>query len=726
MEMDDRANRGAEGPRVLVADDDPTFRMLAAAALEQEGFQVLQVCDGREALQQCAEGLPDLVFMDVQMPDLDGFEACAALRALPGGGDVPIVMVTGADDEGSIRRAYTAGGTDFMSKPVAWPLLGHRTRYLLRANQAMRELRRSEALLLDAQRIARLANWECRSERLGMTWSREVERILGCRPGAGLESFLERVHADDRGAVEAGIRHAAETGRRFELEHRVVRPDAEERIVHHVAEAACDPQGRVLQVHGTLQDVTDRKRAEHQIWQLAHCDGLTGLANRRLLRERLEGLLERAGRFGRGIAVLYMDVDRFKRINDSFGHGAGDELLAEVARRLVDMVRMRDWVGRGGVTVDSREVARIGGDEFTIVITELDDPRNAARICRRILEQVAKPITVNGIDLSVSASIGIALYPSDGSDVETLLRNADTAMYHAKREGGNAFQFYAEGMNAEVTAQTLLEIRLRQALPRGELELHYQPKVDARTRELRGLEALLRWRDPERGWVPTGEFIPVAEESGLIVPIGNWVIREACRQWRAWSEAGLEPYPIAINLASAQFRSNLVETVEQILQETGVPPSAIEFEITERAVLREERAAGDVLRRLRELGIPLSMDDFGTGYSSLSYLRKFAVDCLKIDRSFISGVDRHRGDAAIVSAIIGMAHSLGLHVVAEGVETSAEERFLKDTGCDQIQGYLVAKPLAAGPATRFLREAGARRGIDAGEEKDPPAGGSRS
>ncbi|MGB4673271.1 MAG: EAL domain-containing protein [Azovibrio sp.] len=445
-----------------------------------------------------------------------------------------------------------------------------------------------------------------------------------------------------------------------------------------------------------LTDITERKRAEARINHLAHHDPLTGLPNRLSLLARLEQALPEARRYSWSLALLFIDLDRFKVINDTLGHLVGDQLLMEVAGRLASTVR------------ESDTVARLGGDEFVILLPDVGDAAdaatNAAAVAGKIIDALAEPIRVEGHDLHTSPSIGISLYPLDGDEAETLLRNADTAMYHAKASGRNTFRFYAEEMNLAATERLTLERKLRQAVAKGEFSLHFQPQFAVGSRQPTGVEALLRWSTEEDGPIAPDRFIPVAEETGLIVGIGTWVLREACRQMRAWLDAGLAPMRMAVNLSARQLKQrDFPAAVAQALADTGLPAQLLELEITESAVMEQPQEAIQLLSELRRMGLSLAIDDFGTGYSSLAYLKLFPIDHLKIDRSFVADIEHDLNDRAIAFGTIALAHSLGLNVIAEGVETQGQLELLSCNGCDEIQGYLFSKPLPADAALAFLK-----------------------
>ncbi|WP_449192897.1 EAL domain-containing protein [Thauera sp.] len=450
--------------------------------------------------------------------------------------------------------------------------------------------------------------------------------------------------------------------------------------------------GKVLNYIGIFSDITERKEAEARILHLAHHDPLTNLPNRALLQDRLQQVLLQARRHKRGVAVLLLDLDRFKTINDILGHESGDGLLLQITERCRSTIR------------DTDTLARLSGDEFVIVLQEVDGAHDAALIARKILDEVALPCQLGEHRITVTASIGIALYDQDGGTPSALLRNADAAMHRAKEAGRNGFEFFSAEMNTSSLGQLLLENQLRGAADRGELLLHYQPKECAISGRLLGLEALLRWQHPELGLVAPGRFIPLAEEIGLIGTIGEWVLGEACRQQRAWLDAGLDIVPVAVNLSAQQLaQQNIVSQISNAINDAGLAPEVIELELTETMLMRDIDRNIHTLIRLRDMGVRLSIDDFGTGYSSLNYLRQFPVNALKIDRSFVSDISAEGNEGKIASAIIGMAHSLGLEAIAEGVETEAQRSFLVAQGCHQLQGYLIGRPVPAGELAPRLR-----------------------
>ncbi|HTT10208.1 MAG TPA: EAL domain-containing protein [Burkholderiaceae bacterium] len=709
-------SRRAHDCAVLLVDDDGVARLLTASALTERGFRVTEAAGGTAALELFASEAPDIVVLDALMPDLDGFATCERLRRLPGGEHVPVLMLTGLDDETSIARAYEAGATDFFVKTNSqWTLLAERLRYLLRSSRMRKELAASQAKLTRAQRIARLGSWAWDLLGRWVTLSDECYTIAGLtRQEQGVADWFvwSRVLEEDRGRIVGLFREGLVSRKPLDLECRLVRPGNQVRTVHIEAEIEFDDGGRALAMHGVVQDITERKQAEDQIRQLANFDSLTGLPNRRFFRDQLASSVERAKESGGMVAVLFIDVDRFKQANDTLGHDVGDQLLREVGKRLNQTVRGSDTVARseGGEALPgpaggtpARSVARLGGDEFIVLLTDVTGPDDVARVVERLLEAIRQPIHFGPQELFVTASIGVSLYPDHGSDVDTLIRMADIAMYVVKDTGRNGWQMFDTSMNAATAQRWRLETSLHRALERNELVLHYQPKVDAEDGSIVGAEALMRWqRDGEL--IPPAQFIAVAEESGLIVPITEWAIDEVCRRLVAWAEAGVPQVPVSINISSRHIqRASLIEPVQRALATTGLAAELLELELTETVLMQNIEQALPLLQALKRLGVSISIDDFGTGYSSLSYLRRLPIDTLKIDRSFVRELESSDDNAAIVTAIIAMGRSLNLRVVAEGVETRFQMQRLREQGCRLMQGWLFAKAVDADAFLELLR-----------------------
>jgi diguanylate cyclase (GGDEF)-like protein/PAS domain S-box-containing protein len=509
------------------------------------------------------------------------------------------------------------------------------------------------------------------------------KRITGYEPAEVIGQDCRLLQRDDREQDGvASIREALAANREVSAVLRNYRKDGALFWNQLFIAPVPNPDGEATHHIGVINDVTDLIRYQEQLEYQANYDSLTQLPNRNLLRDRLEHALIVAQRQHKGVAVVFIDLDGFKNVNDSLGHSVGDRLLGVVAERLGRCARASDTV------------ARHGGDEFVIVMTDTVDEQSLIAWMERARASISEPVWLDGTELYVGCSMGASLFPQDGEDAETLLKKADLAMYRAKDMGRNTFQFYQPEMNASAGARLNLERRLRRALRDGEFLLHYQPQVDIVTRQIVGMEALVRWRDPEVGLIPPSAFIPVAEECGLIGPLSEWVLREACRQNKAWQDEGLPPARVSVNLSARQFQQHdIAKLVTQVLAETGLEPQYLELELTESTIMRNAEEAVLMLNALHALGIGLAIDDFGTGYSSLSYLKRFPVDRLKIDRSFVSDIGTSGDDETITSAIIALAHSLNLQVIAEGVETLEQLDFLKDRACDEMQGFYFSRPI---------------------------------
>ncbi len=578
------------------------------------------------------------------------------------------------------------------------------------------ELRESEARLANAQRIAQVGFWEWDRSKNHLHWSTEIQDIFGIevqRSNGTYRDLLEFVPTEDRVMVERAINQALEGERRASIEHRIFRSNGSECIVQQEIEASFDEMGKGIRILGTVQDITERKQTEQRIRYLAFYDNVTDLPNRTFLKEHLNHTLARARRDQRISAILFLDLDRFKRINDTLGHSTGDALLQEVARRLSSCVRECDYVavqnsistGKEGENDGEHTVARLGGDEFVIVLERLHHAIDAAVVARRVNDALAKPICLGSNEVYVTTSIGISIFPQDGRDAETLLKHADAAMYHAKARGRNRYKFFATSMNADVLKRLSLEANLRNSLENGDFLLHYQPKISIQSGQIIGMEALIRWVHPERGLVPPGEFIPIAEETGLIVHLGKWVLSTACSQAKAWQDAGLPAMRVSVNLSAVQFNQrDLHPMIMQTLNESGLAPHYLELELTESLIMENLDNSIKQLSELSDIGVHLSIDDFGTGYSSLSYLKRFPINSLKIDQCFVRDISENSDDAAIVKATIALGHILRLTVIAEGVEHESQLELLRVQGCDEIQGNLLSKPLTCEDFEAFIRE----------------------
>jgi len=705
-------------PTIAIVDDRASNRVLFSKLAEslQEDVRVCAFGDPLAALDWLALNQTDLVITDYKMPQLDGADFVRRLRALPDGADIPVVVITVYGDRAFRLEALEAGATDFLQSPIDHSEFLTRTRNLLKLRkqqllihgraamlkQELEQSERSRELLLRNSRdalaqvidtVPALISAADRDGRCVFVNAFHAN-LLGCPAaelvGHDVTRLFGQVHGERSRALDRLVFQTGEAIPSFEED--VVDRDGSKLVYLTTKAPLRGVSNDVVSVLTTSLDITQRKLAESHLRHMAHHDALTDLPNRVLLRQRLENELQGRQRTGRLFALHILDLDRFKAVNDALGHHLGDRLLQEIARRLSATVRRGDTV------------ARLGGDEFAILQTDVGTIRDAAILASRTAAAVAEPYFCDGSELSVSASIGITLYPADGIDVDQLMRNADMAMYRSKAEGSNTYSFFSVHMNVRAQEQMQLEADLRHSISQDQLVLHYQPQVDVTTGNIIGVEALLRWQRPGQGLLLPGDFLPLAEATGLIVPIGQWVIREACRQAMQWRRAGLPPIRLAVNLSPAQLdKQDVCTLVSNALDDSGMDASMLDLELTESILMGNIEAGAVALRGLKQLGAMLSIDDFGTGYASFAYVKLLPVDRLKIDQSFVRGVMTDANDAAIVRATIQLAHSLNLRVMAEGVETAEQVSHLVSEGCNEMQGHFISMPLPAEEMKTFLQ-----------------------
>ncbi|NOT83870.1 MAG: EAL domain-containing protein [Methylococcaceae bacterium] len=685
-------------PLVLIIDDDPTVHLWAKRHLSIAGFRLVSALNGEEGIAIFQTCCPDVVLIDVEMPGKDGFTTCSEIRRLPNGKNIPILMVTGTEDAERVALSFEAGATDFVVKPINWKVLMHRLEYMIKASGILHQLEQSQSRLSKAQKMAKLGNWEMSIADYKLHWSDEIYAIFEQNPdsfSAHFNAFLDLVHDNDKLLVIEAFEKALRNKTPLTFDYRLNIGSVDDRYVEQQIEMIFNAQNQLTGLTGTIQDISERKVHEQQVRHLAYYDEITSLPNRACFLNLLAKALELAKRNQRLFAVLFMDLDGFKAINDSFGHQVGDLLLQEVAAKISEGLRRSDIASRYSLDQHSSiDVARLGGDEFTILLNELTQPEDAAIVAANIQKWLGEITAIDENQIVIAASIGIAIYPQDGNDCEELLKNADIAMYHAKKAGKGHSQFFHEDMNLKVKKRQKIESCMQQALSNNELRLYYQPVVNAATGMIIGAEALMRWESAQLGFLPPMDFIPLAEENGFIIKFGEWAIREACRQHKQWQKQGMGYLTIAVNLSSSQFnQANFIPMVQAILDEYAVDPGFLVFELTETILMADTQKVVDALWKLKEMGIKLSVDDFGVGYSSLSYLKKFPLDTLKIDRSFVKDIPGNLDDVAIVKAILMLANTLSLHTVAEGVENEQQREFLVNNNCDAIQGFLFAKPM---------------------------------
>lgn len=677
--------------KILLADDDATIRYLMQIALERAGFAVSLAQDGEEAVRLFNASPADMVLLDVEMPGKSGYEVCSYLRKKVGS-ELPIVMVTGMDDVQSIDHAFDLGATDFIVKPINWSLFPYHILYLKRAYLNLIELKhanaRSKAIfnaIPDAMFILNEKGMVI--EVLSHAPQTSCMTIQSGKPLN--QSFPEQI-------VKKYLDASLSARQQQRTEYFEFQLKFEQQIIRYY-------ECRVVTIDSNetlclVQDITDRINSENKIYRLAYFDGLTGLPNRQAFMKRLKREISRAQFAHSKLAVLFLDLDGFKCINDAMGHNTGDRMLQSAADRLQKDMRTTDFLAINPQYVNSTpkaELARIGGDEFTIIISNFLRTEDALMMAHRIRETMQQPFHIDNQDVVLTASIGIALFPDDGSDAETLLKHADTAMNHAKDEGRNNCQFYSSTLTRQAEKRLHLENGMRRALLQHEFYLTYQPQLDIASGQFKSVEALIRWQHPTQGLISPDDFISLAEENGLIIPIGEWVLRTACIEAMKWKNRGFH-LRIAVNLSPMQLKNpDLVKSVLNILAETNFSPDALILEVTESALMNCNQSTLNTLHSLRHQGIEISLDDFGTGYSSMNYLKHLPINNIKVDKIFVDGMLDDDKSLAIIRSIISLSKNLGFTVTAEGIELLEQADLLRTLGCDYLQGYYFSKPVRA-------------------------------
>jgi predicted signal transduction protein with EAL and GGDEF domain/DNA-binding response OmpR family regulator len=694
---------------------------MAQQKLQKLGYQVLAVATGKEGVAAVVKTSPDMVLLDYELPDMSGASVCQYLRSSRINFDKPILFVARNDKAQSIKNAFQAGATDFSRKPINWNILVYRIQYMLRAYEVNLSLLSSEARLARAQKVAKLANWEyCVADKV-FKWSDTIYDLLDTSEQSIkellLKDFYKKIPDVDRDMVELAMFDCIENKIDFDVEHLLVSETGRHKIVSHLGNVIANETRGGVDYVGTLQDITDRRCTEDQVRTLAYYDSLTGLMNRESFLTAIDTIISSNKKYDLLSALLFIDLDDFKRVNDTLGHDLGDLLLCQVADRLKNCIRtaekekeyqpdrnnnyrlIKNPIPDGIVRLNSIDIqrfdlARLGGDEFTIFLADIPSADVAGSVSTRLLKALEQPFFLDGYELYVTFSVGIAISPNDGETIETLLKNADTAMYSAKSNGKNTFQFYSREMNEKALYRLALEADLRAAMGNDELHLVYQPQVCLKTGRLVGAEALMRWTHKVRGDISPAEFIPLAEITGQILKIGDWLFEHFYKDLKNWKQQGLiaDDFKLALNVSALQFhQTNMMEKVNAIFADIELNKN-VEFELTESVMMINAEANLEKLNNLAEKNITLSIDDFGTGYSSLSYLHQFPVHTLKIDRSFISNMEK--GDqSVIIQAILAMAKGMEIKVVAEGIENQWQYDFLKEKGCDIGQGYFISKPI---------------------------------
>lgn len=701
--------------KVLVIEDDPNYFTLVSQRLSQNrnpAFELIRSKHMQSGLERLAEGDIDVVLLDLMLPDSEGLNSFLSVhKSFP---EVPIIILTSVDDEEIAGQAIAMGAQDYLAKgsfdrqllikSICYAISRHHGQAQLQ--KYYQENERSKRALQDQDERFRslVSNIPGAVYRFTLTESREwkidfisevIREISGLSAGdlmgGNVGTYFERVLPQDLQLLRDAFEKAVREGSMFSVDYRIRQPNGDFRWVNDHGRAVRDLTGRVTSVDGIISDTTERTKEKERFNQLVYFDSLTNLPNRELFVDRLDQAIQQARRKKESGAVLALDLDHFKRINDTLGHPIGDQLIKAVSVRLLKLL------------FDTDTITRIGGGAFIILLPRITKSEDAENVATKLLTAFKAPFLINEHELFTSCSIGITLFPGDGETSDILIKNADAAMHISKERGKDRYQLFSSSIANSSFERLVLENSLRRALERNEFLLYYQPQVDLRTGKAVGAEALIRWQHPDLGFIPPLEFIPIAEDTGLIHPIGEWVLKTACAQKKIWEDAGFKDFRVSINLSGRQFHyANLVDMVGDTIRKSGIDPHGLDLELTESTIMERLEETTLTLKRLKNMGAHISIDDFGTGYSSLMYLKTFPIDCVKIDKSFVNDVTTDPDDQAITHAIISMAHSLKLEVVAEGVETKEQLEILKSQSCDIIQGYLFSKPLPVDAVAPFL------------------------
>ncbi|MFH0985729.1 MAG: EAL domain-containing protein [Candidatus Omnitrophota bacterium] len=701
--------------KVLVVEDDPNYFTLVNERLSQNrnpSFDLIRSKHMQSALERLAEGDIDVVLLDLMLPDSEGLNSFLSVHK--SFSEVPIIILTSVDDEELAGKAIAMGAQDYLAKgSFDRQLLVKSICYAISRHQGQAELQkyfqeneRSKRALQDQDERFRslVSNIPGAVYRFTLSETREwkvdfisdaIKDISGLSAqdlmGGNVSSYFEKVLPQDLPLLRDAFEKAVREGSMFSVDYRIRQPNGDFRWVNDHGRAVRDISRRVTSVDGIISDTTERTREKERFNQLVYFDALTNLPNRELFVDRLDQAIQQSRRKKESGAVLALDLDHFKRINDTLGHPIGDQLIKAVSVRLLKLL------------FDTDTITRVGGGAFIILLPRITKSEDAENVATKLLTAFKGPFLINEHELFTSCSIGITIFPGDGETSDILIKNADAAMHISKERGKDRYQLFSSSIANSSFERLVLENSLRRALERNEFLLYYQPQVDLRTGKAIGAEALIRWKHPDLGFIPPIEFIPIAEDTGLIHPIGEWVLKTACAQKKIWEQTGFPDFRVSVNLSGRQFHyANLVDMVGDTIRKSGIDPKGLDLELTESTIMERLEETTLTLKRLKNMGAHISIDDFGTGYSSLMYLKTFPIDCVKIDKSFVDHVTTDVDDQAITHAIISMSHSLKLEVVAEGVETKEQLEILKSQNCDIIQGYLFSKPLPVDAVAPFL------------------------
>ncbi|NCN43715.1 MAG: hypothetical protein CO158_02850 [Piscirickettsiaceae bacterium CG_4_9_14_3_um_filter_43_564] len=674
---------------ILVIDDDTSIRLTLSKILTKEGYQLIQAENGEVAIDICQTKQPDLILLDVIMPDMDGFETCQALRNLPLIESVPILMLTGLDDIHAIDSAFSAGATDFITKPINWPLLVRRVRYALRTYRLTQKLAKAQLRQAHAQDVAKLGFWEWVPQPDQMTWSKGLAQVFSIQPDQSPQSLADYLRRVPKEQI-AGIQQSAQAllsgqSKRISLQHDLIFAN---QTYHIRVIAELDEHQHIF---GVIQDISELLQTEKALEFQTYYDPITHLSNRLHFTQQVDKALAKPYASD-SLAIISIDIDRFNLINNTLGHAQGDIFLKDFANRI------RQYLDH------HYPCARMSADEFSILVNTPMSPENLQHWVEGLQAELTIPYEFSQTLVHIETSVGIALPPKDGLCSADLLNAAVQARKSAKSLGGNQFRFYDPKQQPDHSRRLTLETALHQALQQGQFVLHYQPQLNLQTNKIVGVEALVRWQHPELGMISPAEFVPIIEEMDLIHAFGDWTLRSAVNQAKIWHDQG-HPIRVGINLSARQFlRNDLISNIAQALKDAQLPPQLLDLEITEGIAMQNPNSALHTLEALKATGITIAIDDFGTGYSSLEYLQKFPVEYIKIDRAFIKDMMTNLSDQAIVRAIIAIANSMNRRIIAEGIEKAEEAALLKQMGCHEIQGYYLSKPISATETQHFIEK----------------------
>ncbi len=691
--------------KILIIDDDKDILQLLALKLQKQQYIIIEATDGIMGLEKLKSESPDMVIADVMMPGMDGFEFCERASIYSSEKHIPIMIMTAQDDQESVNKAYEKGATDFITKPINQAKLNHRVQFSLRASEIAKKLANRERQLLSAQKVAKMGGWTYDIEKKQFLCSDEVSKIFEIKNSKIMshEDLMNCIDGDDVSHVREILDKASIEKKNHSIEYSIKVSDGSTKQIRQIIDVDTDGAIKEGKIFGIFQDISDLRNAEKKVKTLSLYDSVTGLPNRQFFKRLLKKTIASSKRHDRHFALLDINLDKFMRINTTLGHDVGDKLLVAASQRLSQIIRDSDVLNteHDEIQFSSGLLSHFGGDDFIILLNDIKSADDAAKVACSINNAFEKSFEISGDEIHMTTSIGIGIYPEDGNDVDSLLKKVSAALHNAKETGRNCYRFYTDSMNALSFQRLSMETGLRKALEREEFSLYYQPKISLVDGSITGAEALIRWNHPDMGLVSPADFIPLAESTGLIVPMTDWVIAEACRQLSTWSENKFELNSVAINITPASLLDkNINEHVFKQLRLAGVEASRLDFEITESVLMENVDVILPILHEFKDMGASISIDDFGTGYSSLSYLKRLPISKLKIDQSFIRDLMHDKDDSIIVNAVISLAHNLGFRVIAEGVEEKEQLEYLREHHCDVIQGYYYSRPL---PADEFYQ-----------------------